>query len=115
MTLRIFAQLLPDTPYNGIFPGGRVPLVSDVVIGAGDNHSHIEPCFLVDASRLDEGQIQAMIHLLLEKHKEQEDELTRPAAEEYIGKFCRCRPTGLNLSNRPTPCSQVFLWRKNDD
>lgn len=78
-----FAYLKPDTPYNGIFAGGGVPLVSIEPFGAGHEHTHVEPCFLVDASKLNEGQIQAMIHLLLEKWKEDPD-MTRSMADQYI-------------------------------
>lgn len=83
MILHTFAQLLPGTPYNGVFPSGRVPLVHAEPFGAGDKHTHIEPCFLVDASKLNEGQIQAMVCLLFEKWKENPD-MTRSVAEEQI-------------------------------
>lgn len=58
-----WATLKPDTPFDNLFPDGRVPIVSPIPMQPQDKSA--PRCYLVDYSKLDHDQIRELANLLL--------------------------------------------------
>lgn len=74
-----WANLKPDTPFNRIFPDGRVPIASIVPIIPRDENG--PPSYLADPAHLTERQINSLAEMLQQQWDECE---TIEQAIEYI-------------------------------
>lgn len=57
-----WGDLKPDTPYNHIFPDGKVPLCS--IFSAIPREKGAPPCYWVDGSKLNKYQIEELAKML---------------------------------------------------
>lgn len=60
--LKTYATLRPETPFNHLFPGDKVPIQSIIPMRPRDETSPL--CYLVDAKFLTDEQIEALAQLL---------------------------------------------------
>lgn len=61
--IKTWANLKPETPFNQLFPDGKVPIQTIVPMRPRDEHSPL--CYLVDGSKLTPEQIDGLAEMLL--------------------------------------------------
>lgn len=62
IAIKTWATLKPNTPFNALFPDGRVPVVSPIPMQPRDESAPF--CYLLDSAILTEAQIEGLAALL---------------------------------------------------
>lgn len=79
VTYRTWATLKPETPFNHLFPDGRVPIRSPLSIIPREEGCPL--CYLVPGNQLTDEQIHGLAEIL---HQTWSGEATLPELVEYI-------------------------------